>query len=246
MLSATQMWERVLFDPSYLFSRGVPILMWIGLIIVLFSMFKSGKIYTNAIGKGEIGGRELFGIALWPVLFGPGISVKGITTVRRTAKTPTRVEELRARVVIDGKTYVYVAMAIVQVIRRWKSLKKVLYNFIDEDKGDLDNPERTSQLKGYLESALRSLIETRGRDAVSLSALLATEVEFVDFATGTSYDTTLESVLTEYFGMSLRVISLQELTPTDAQTVANAVENGANNKGATVIPFGAPDAEASA
>ncbi len=245
MLSATSMWERVLFDPSYLFSRGVPILMWIGLIIVLFSMFKSGKIYTNAIGKGEIGGRELFGIALWPVLFGPGISVKGVTTVRRTAKTPTRIE-LRARVVIDGKTYLYIATATTQVIRRWKSLKKVLYNFIDEDKGDLDNPERTAQLKAYLESALRSLLETLGREAVSLPALLATEVEFVDFATGASDETTLQSVLTEYFGMSLRVISLQELTPTDAQTVANAVENGANNTGAKVIPFGTPDAEASA
>lgn len=159
-------------DLDYILTQGWKNLAWILLVVVIAVGIKTGKIYFNSIGSGERGLRDFFGIVLWPVLFGPGISIKGVTTVRRTTLTPQRAV-LKAAAMINKKKFSYTITILYKVRGERKYLKLALYGVKDEDKGDLDNPERTEQTESILVGGVRLILKGASTmDAVTKGALI--------------------------------------------------------------------------
>lgn len=197
-------------DLNYVLQQGMKNLMWVALVVVIAVGLKTGKIYFNSIGSGERGLRDLFGIVLWPVLFGPGISIKGITTVRRTPLTPLRAT-LRASVMLDGKKFTYLITVFYRVRGERKHLKAALYGVMDEDKGDLENPERTEQTETILVGAVRLVLkEAEDMDAITKGALI---------------DQCGDELL-ERFGAEIDKVVIGDDTPADIQILANAIAAG--------------------
>lgn len=197
-------------DLNYVVQQGMKNLMWVALVVVIAVGLKTGKIYFNSIGSGERGLRDLFGIVLWPVLFGPGLSVKGITTVRRTPLTPLRAT-LRTSVMLDGEKFTYLITVFYRVRGQRKYLKAALYGVMDEDKGDLENPERTEQTETILVGAIRLVL----KEATSLDAITK----------GTLIDRCGDELL-DRFGAEIDTVVIGDDTLADVQILANAIAAG--------------------
>ena len=194
-------------DLNYVVAQGVKNLIWIVLIVVIAVGIKTGKIYFNSIGSGERGLRDFFGIVLWPVLFGPGISIKGVTTVRRTPLTPQRAT-LRGSVMMEGVKFTYLITVFYKVRGQREYLKAALYGVMDEDKGDLENPERTEQTETILVGAVRMVLkEAESLDGITKGALI---------------DQCGDELL-ERFGVDIDRVVIGDDTPADVQILASAI-----------------------
>jgi hypothetical protein len=215
-------------DLNYVTQQGMKNLLWIAIIVVIAVGLKTGKIYFNSIGSGERGLRDFFGIVLWPVLFGPGLSIKGVTTVRRTTLTPQRAT-LRASVMIGEEKITYLITVLYRVRGDRKHLRAALYGVKDEDKGDLDNPERTEQTQSILVGAARDILkEADGMDAVTKGALI---------------DKCGDELL-DRFGEEIDRVVIEDDTPADATILARALKgNDLNTALAAAVAAGHPRLE---
>ena len=216
-------------DLNYVAQQGMKNLLWIALIVVIAVGLKTGKIYFNSIGSGERGLRDFFGVVLWPVLFGPGLSIKGVTTVRRTTLTPQRAT-LRASVMLNEEKFTYLITVFYCVRGQRKHLRAALYGVKDEDKGDLDNPERTEQTQSILVGAVRLILkEADSMDAVTKGALI---------------DQCGDDLLTR-FGEEIDKVIIEDDTPADVTILARAFSSSDLKEAlAAVLVTGHPHLEA--
>lgn len=182
---------------------------WVVGVLTVLMLVKFGKMGGRIFRPMEFGLRECMGFILWPV--GPGVHpfISGLWDTSKTSGTAVRVVMSRRVIRPGGDVYLYVITVFVTVVKKRKLLKAAIYSTIDEDKKDLENNERISQIRTDLEGVVRLVLEAdKDPNCITKELLVA---RYGDN-------------LAEEYGSVIHKVSVQELSPTEAQLIKKALE----------------------
>lgn len=188
-------------------------LLWLILIAFLVLAAKAKKIGVTSIGKNEWGMMEILGFPLIPVPFGFWPFVKGVFHVKQVSTAPTRIDitnrrEINGRVLlVDISIWVVVGTKGIgslsqRFLQRRRDLIAAIYNALDENVDDAENPERIAQTRDILEATTRNILkDAEGTDEVTLEALI----------------TRCGEILQANLGEYLKKVFIREDAPVDGQ-----------------------------
>lgn len=204
---------QAVYDPLLRYDTFIALgwynILWLVGIVAVALAARAGKIGFRVVGRNERGARELFGFPVWKVFRGAHFFIAGILDVRKVPVVPIALDISQRIHGPDRKIMGYRGTIFVEVDKKWKALKKAIYNTFDPDKKDLENEARDKQTKVIASGAIRRILT--GQESVDV----LTKEALVRECGGDLWN--------EYGNFIVRIVN-EEYTPVDMQIVANAIE----------------------